>query len=138
MHALTGDLSDVNFSSIRSGTLEERERWKVKQDDFAAAVCERTYLRWLNNAAFHGRVGPGPQDMLLDRYSEHHFQGRRWSWVDPLKDVKAIVEALNAGLSIPAARRVRNGRGPRRDAGTDRRLAKDAGRQKHHAAGCQQ
>ena len=25
-------------------------------------------------------------------------QGRRWSWVDPLKDVQANIESINAGL----------------------------------------
>jgi lambda family phage portal protein len=101
-HGLTGDLTDVNFSSIRSGTLEERERWKVKQDSFSGTVCERIYLRWLDNAVFHGRLGRVvSQEELIDRYSEHRHQGRRWEWVDPFKDIKAVIEAINARLLSP-------------------------------------
>jgi len=101
-HGLTGDLTDVNFSSIRSGTLEERERWKVKQDSYISAVKERIYLRWLENAVFHGRLGGVvSQEELIDRFSEHRHQGRRWSWVDPLKDIQAVIAAINAGLTSP-------------------------------------
>ena len=102
-HALTGDLTDVNFSSIRAGTLEERERWKVKQDSFACAVMERIYLRWLLNAALVGRytLVNASHSQFLELYSNHRWQGRRWSWVDPLKDIKAVVEEINAGLTSP-------------------------------------
>ncbi|MDC6408904.1 hypothetical protein LOK82_09810 [Xylella fastidiosa subsp. multiplex] len=31
---LSGDLADVNYSSIRQGTLDERERWKEDQQFF--------------------------------------------------------------------------------------------------------
>lgn len=100
-HALTGDLTDVNFSSIRSGTLEEREAWKVRQEEFAAAVMERIYLRWLGAAAFNGRFGSANQEDIIIRASDHRWQGRRWSWVDPLKDIAAVVASINAGLTSP-------------------------------------
>jgi lambda family phage portal protein len=100
-HALTGDLTDVNFSSIRSGTLEEREAWKVRQDGCAAAVLERVYQRWLGAAAFNGRFGQGSQEDVVMRAADHQWQGRRWSWVDPLKDIQATVAAINAGLTSP-------------------------------------
>lgn len=101
-HGLTGDLTDVNFSSIRSGTLEERERWKVKQDGYASTVKERIYLRWLINAVFHGRLGGNvSQEEMISRYSEHRWQGRRWSWVDPKKDIETVILAINAGLTSP-------------------------------------
>jgi len=96
--ALTGDLTDVNFSSTRAGTLEERERWKVKQDSLAATILERIYERWLSAEFFHGRAG---QSVSQENFITHRWQGRRWSWVDPLKDIKAIVEAINAGLTSP-------------------------------------
>jgi len=101
-HSLTGDLESVSFSSIRSGSLEERESWKVKQDSFAAGVLEVIFMRWLNMAVLNGRVGDNlPQDIALERFSEHHWKGRRWAWVDPLKDIQATVMAINAGLTSP-------------------------------------
>ncbi len=101
-HGLTGDLTDVNFSSIRAGTLEERECWKVKQNSFSATVLERIYLRWLENAVFNDRLGRNvSQEELVARFSEHRWQGRRWTWVDPLKDIQATIMAINAGLTSP-------------------------------------
>ena len=101
-HALTGDLADVNFSSIRSGTQEERENWKVKQDSFSAGLMEIIYLRWLNMAVLNKRVGANlSQENALDRYGDHDWKGRRWQWVDPLKDIQAIILAINAGMTSP-------------------------------------
>lgn len=100
-HALTGDLTDVNFSSTRAGTLEERERWRVRQDSFAACVLGRIYLRWLSASVLNNRFGNVPQETFISRFSEHKHQGRRWGWVDPLKDIQATIAAINAGLTSP-------------------------------------
>ena len=40
-------------------------------------------------------------DEILSRYSDHYWQGRRWSWVDPLKDIQATTTAIQAGLKTP-------------------------------------
>jgi len=101
-HALTGDLSEVNFSSARAGTLEDRERWMTLQHWFAHAVLRPIYRRWLSNALLNtdlaGRLG---QSEAMQRYSAHHWQGRRWPWVDPLKDIQATRLAIAAGLRSP-------------------------------------
>jgi lambda family phage portal protein len=104
-HSLANDLEGVNFSSIRSGTLEEREQWMVAQDWFINAFMERIYSNWLKNALLKGAiVTPNGKSMpasKIAKFSEHEFLGRRWQWVDPLKDVKANIEAMNAGLMSP-------------------------------------
>ena len=102
-HTLTGDLTDVNFSSIRSGVLEERESWKVLQNSFAESINERIYLRWLAASDLVGRAAKLGlrREGFYERFSEHRWQGRRWSWVDPLKDIKAVIESINAGLTSP-------------------------------------
>jgi capsid protein len=33
----------------------------------------------------------------LDKFSEHEFRGRRWMWVDPMKDMAAAVIARDHG-----------------------------------------
>ena len=101
-HALTGDLRDVNFSSIRSGTLEERERWMVLQDFIADALLTPIYLRWLSAALAQGALGVrlDPQEALV-RYGEHKWQGRRWPWVDPQSDIEATRLAISSGLKSP-------------------------------------
>ncbi len=93
-HALTGDLTAVNFSSIRAGTLEDREHWMVVQDWLRTNLHEPVYLRWLESYA-------PLNDVNGERYQAHAWQGRRWPWVDPLKDIQAAVAAIDAGLKSP-------------------------------------
>lgn len=101
-HAMTSDLTDVNFSSIRAGTIEEREHWMVIQNWFADGALVRICNRWLGNAVLHNalsiRVG---QDEAMARFSEHQWRGRRWPWVDPLKDIEAVTRAIALGLKSP-------------------------------------
>lgn len=104
-HALTGDLTDVNFSSIRSGTLEERDQWKVLQDLFSDPVLRRVYSRWLSAALMNGRFFSQQKKMnaamFLEIYGEHRWQGRRWPWVDPEKDINTVIKSINAKLNSP-------------------------------------
>jgi len=41
------------------------------------------------------------QEEAIRRYSQVSWQGRRWPWVDPLKDIQAVVAAIAAGLKSP-------------------------------------
>ena len=97
-HTLANDLEGVNFSSIRSGVLEERDYWMTLQDWFQDAFLVEVYERWLRCALLKGAITsergvpfPAAKYALFCRYK---WQGRRWQWVDPLKDVKAQAEAV--------------------------------------------
>lgn len=103
-HALTGDLTQVNFSSIRSGTIEERENWMTRHDWMISSILEPIYLRWLDRSlgikAING-LPALPADELYARFRLHTWRGRRWPWVDPLKDIEATITAVNAGFKSP-------------------------------------
>ena len=104
-HALANDLEGVNFSSIRAGTLEDREQWMVMQDWFITCFLERVYKNWLKSALLQGAIfqdGKKLPASKFDKFKAHEFLGRRWPWVDPLKDTKANIEAMNAGLAMPS------------------------------------
>ncbi len=95
-NSLASDLESVNYSSIRSGTLEERDNWKEKQATFTEDFCDPVYegflLMWL--------VLPGTQYGILDleRFlNAAKWTARSWDWVDPLKDQKANTEGLRTG-----------------------------------------
>jgi capsid protein len=45
-----------------------------------------------------------------DKFLSHSWQGRRWAWVDPLKDVEASVEAINNLLASPQQIAAQTGR----------------------------
>jgi capsid protein len=54
--SLSNDLSDVNFSSIRAGLIEERETWKALQKLFVEVVNDRVFSEWLLMALTTGAV----------------------------------------------------------------------------------
>jgi lambda family phage portal protein len=104
-HSLANDLEGVSFSSIRSGTLEERDCWIVMQEWFRQAVLERVHGEVLNAALSFGQaVMPNGSALPLakrDKFEPHLFQGRRWDWVDPKKDIEADLLAIDGGLKSP-------------------------------------
>lgn len=101
-NGLANDLEGVNYSSIRSGVLEEREFWMELQDWFTSAFLQPLYDDWLRLALGMGAIttpaGFALPATKFDKFSAHEWQGRRWGWVDPLGDLQASVLAINNGL----------------------------------------
>lgn len=104
-HSLANDLEGVSFSSIRSGTLEERDRWAADQEWFIGAFMEPLYTAWLQAALLSGAIampnGSALPAAKLPKFSRHEWQPRRWEWVDPRSDMEAKVLAVRAGLMAP-------------------------------------
>ncbi len=95
-NSLASDLEGVSFSSIRSGTIEERDQWRVKQNWMIQHFMDRIYEQWLSMQLLNGSMGLSMTD--FDKLSEIRWQPKAWTWVDPLKDIKASTEAINAGI----------------------------------------
>lgn len=104
-HNLSGDMTDVNYSSARIAELAEREQWIVLQDWFIAATLGVIYEQWLPGALLRGDItfpvsgNALPADKLAKFADASKFQGRRWSWVDPSKEVDASEKLIATGLS---------------------------------------
>ena len=95
-NSLSSDLEGVSYSSIRSGTIEERDQWRVKQDWMIAHFMQPIYEQWLSMQLLTNSIG---QDMtMLDSLMEVRWQAKSWNWVDPLKDIQANIAAINAGI----------------------------------------
>jgi lambda family phage portal protein len=96
-HNLAGDLEGVNYSSARIGELDERDHWMTLQNHWIEHVNHPLYCHdWLPWQAVSGGL---PFDLArLDKYRTVSWQGRRWAWVDPLKEVNAAVTAIDARL----------------------------------------
>lgn len=118
-HSLAEDLEGVNFSSIRAGTLEERDGWEVAQEWFAEAFLAPVFSEWLPMALLSGAIRAvlpdgslgaayGPEDQ--ERFSRVLWQPRRWDWVDPLKDASAIKLEVDAGVESLSGWARRRGR----------------------------
>jgi len=95
-NTFANDLEGVNFSSLRSGTLAERDRWQVDQQDMIPAYHLRIFPLWVAWAVLKGQLRP--EDMEVVDPEFHSFQPRGWPWVDPLKDVQSDILAIRAGL----------------------------------------
>lgn len=98
---LSGDLEGVNFSSIRTAVLEDREAWKELQEWLIEQFAVPTYDDWLLEALLRGQIKTKGQSISPSRYEKFRsvtFQGRRWAWVDPQKDMRANVEAVQARI----------------------------------------
>ena len=104
-HSLANDLEGVNFSSIRAGTLEERDQWISIQQWFIDAFCEPVYADWIGRALAMGQVllanGATLPIEKREKFAAHEWQGRRWQWVDPVKDIEAARLAVKSGVASP-------------------------------------
>ena len=95
---LANDLVGVNYSSIRAGLLDEREVWRMVQQWFTETFLERVFERWLRMAILKNAIPTVTMDKF-DRVNVPEFYGRRWAWVDPLKDVEAKIKEVAAGFT---------------------------------------
>lgn len=97
-NSLANDLEGVNYSSLRQGALEERSAWMNLQSFVIESLCERVFAMWLPNALLAGISLPNGGTLRaddLDRYIKSSWQGRRWPWVDPQKEMVAHREAYD-------------------------------------------
>lgn len=95
-NTLANDLEGVNFSSIRSGVLEEREQWRAIQSWLSQQLCRRVYRAWLVQALTTQALAL-PQ-RKFDKFTSVEWQPRGWAWVDPLKDQQANALAVELGV----------------------------------------
>lgn len=110
-HSLTGDLSDANYSSLRQGALDEHDGWREIQRLLIEHLCQPIFSEWLDLAVLSGALDIAPRDMTQARLPK--WEPRGWDWVDPLKDTKADIMAIEAGLDTRT--RVLRERGLNRD-----------------------
>ena len=88
-HTITNNLADINYSSGRIGMLETREYYKTLQTWFINIFMKPLFKRWLalELAMMRLEIGGRPLSRGFKYYLAAAFQGRRWSWVDPEKEM---------------------------------------------------
>lgn len=100
---LTGDLTQVNYSSIRAGLLEFRRRVEAVQHGVLVhQLCRPIWQAFIDQAVLEGALtlpGYGRKTAPLRReYLSVKWIPQGWQWVDPQKEFKAMVTAIRAGL----------------------------------------
>lgn len=93
---LAADLEGTSYSSIRQGTLDERDVWTLLQNWLIAEFMEPVFEWWLE-AALITQTIPLPLTKF-DKFNAPVFRGRRWQWVDPEKDAKGDAVAMLNGF----------------------------------------
>ena len=96
---LTGDLRNVNYSSIRAGLVEIYRYCRAKQAQIIVhKFCRPITTKWLDIAVASGRI-------FIPRYYKYRKQITNniwdpdgWDWVDPLKDLQSEILAIRAGI----------------------------------------
>jgi lambda family phage portal protein len=90
------DWAGVSFSSVRAGTISERDMWCALQSEMIAQSKSPVFLMWLQSFLSLSVSGSLPPSKL-EKFAEHEFRGRRWMWVDPMKDINAAEKAVKNG-----------------------------------------
>ncbi len=99
--SLSGDLSSVNFSSLRQGILDEREIWKGLQEWLIYTFVAPIHDKWLKYSLLFSKIKCGSgylKPERIDKYKCVSWTVRRWSWVDPVKDINSASIAVKNGF----------------------------------------
>jgi lambda family phage portal protein len=96
-NALASDLEGVNYSSMRSGLLVERDQWKMLQSFLKEQMLQPILENWMSMALLSGALVLDSRDPA--RFLAGKWEPRGWMWVDPLKDVQATILGIGAGLT---------------------------------------
>ncbi|MEA1052352.1 phage portal protein [Lamprobacter modestohalophilus] len=96
---LSADMLKANYSNTRAALLEFRRRIEAFQHSVLIyQLCRPTWQRWLETAVFSGALDlPGYEAKRASALA-CSWLPPRWDWVDPIKDIKAEVAAIDAKL----------------------------------------
>ncbi len=98
---LTGDLSDVNYSSIRAGLLEFRRFCRqIINHIIVFQFCRPVVRAWMNAAVLVG-IAPVTSSEYINNprlYTRVRWHYDGWEFVDPVKDVTAMKLAVRNGF----------------------------------------
>lgn len=97
--SLTGDLSSVNYSSIRAGLVDFRRRAEAIQHNVLVFRMLRPIWRaFVTAEILSGRIAAQGFESDPESYLGARWITPRQEWVDPAKDVDAEIAAIGAGL----------------------------------------
>lgn len=91
---LTGDLNEVNYSSIRHGASEQRRQFRGLQNFIIRNLHNKIFERWLMCEIKRGTIAPQQYQTILQNYT---FKPQGWEYIDPYKEINANKIALESG-----------------------------------------
>lgn len=106
---LTGDLTGVNYSSIRAGLVEFRRRMERLQYHLMIFKFCHQVAKWFLESVWMNRLVDLPNYETSPEIYLPKWQTPRWDWVDPLKDVMADILEVRAGFDSRANKNAERG-----------------------------
>ena len=96
---LTADMLKANYSNTRAALLEFRRRVEAFQHSVLVyQLCRPVWARWMDLAVLSGALDIPDYAQNRRDYLSVDWLPPRWDWVDPLKDIKAEIMAIEAKL----------------------------------------
>lgn len=100
---LTGDLTDVDYSSIRAGLVEFQRQCRMKQAHIIVhKFCRPITTRWLDTTVLTGAIRISNYISRRRRIIHNIWDPDGWDWVDPLKDVQGKQLSVRCGFESRA------------------------------------
>jgi lambda family phage portal protein len=97
---LTGDLTGVNYSSIRAGLLGFRRRMEQIQHSVVVfQMCRPIWEAWIETAVYGQQIKARDYTRNKADYLAVKWIPPGWKWVDPEKEINAAKEAVRCGFS---------------------------------------
>lgn len=95
-HALTGDLTGANYSSLRAGLLPERDHWRSLQEWLSVQLHRRVYNDWVSMALLTGALSVDSR--IANDFKSVAWKARGFPWIDPLKDMQSRILGIQHGI----------------------------------------
>jgi len=94
---LSSNLESVSYSSIRAGTIESRDNYKMHQRFLIEHFANPIFREWLGLGITSGAI-PFPSDRFNKFADSVIFRTRGYAWVDPQREINAAVTGLQNGF----------------------------------------
>jgi lambda family phage portal protein len=96
---LSNDMLRANYSNSRLALLEFRRRIEAYQHAVMVwQMCRQVWARWMDTAVLAGVLDIPDYQQRRREYLACNWLPPKWDWVDPLKDARAEIEQIGAGL----------------------------------------
>ena len=96
---LSNDMLKANYSNSRLALLEFRRRIEAYQHAVIVwQLCRQVWARWMDTAVMAGALQVADYETTRRATLACAWLPPKWDWVDPLKDARAEIEQIDAGL----------------------------------------
>jgi lambda family phage portal protein len=96
---LSNDMLKANYSNSRLALLEFRRRIEAYQHAVMVwQFCRQVWVRWMDTAMMASAIDLPAYEKRRREYLACSWLPPKWDWVDPMKDARAEIEQIAAGL----------------------------------------